>query len=284
MSDYLRDISLKNLLITEDRLTELHTLLCEIVDDTNHVLAPDDVNRLELNYILRFDNKGFVLRNITDVIRHFKHARKVQKLIIAISTKANAALPNIGPFRAPFDHHGKCIFIQLTRDNETFVQGQSFERQINNIPSYLLVTDDNSGWTEGTFSRIKERLDYCKSTSSMLIRAPWFPVTLRIILGVIAFTIALLGTLRLSDYFSSSAALAAIFILIFIVLNPVLTALYNPLMVLTDYFYPNVAFRELRAHWIIQGIIAIACAAGLVTVGGLLYKFLSSAIHPFLKP
>ena len=284
MGDYLRDTALKNLLITEERLTELHTLLDEIVTDANRGLDQNDQTRVELNYILRFDYKGFILHNLPDVIRLFKRARKVQKLIIAINTKGNAALPLIGPFGIPYIYPGKCIYLQLARDEASYAQGPNFERQMQNTPSYLLVTDNNNGWTEGCFSRIKENLDIYKSRSSLVIRAPWFPVALNLVIGILTFTIALLGTLRLSDYFSASSAPAAIFVLLLIVINPILSSLHKPLLRLVDHFYPNIAFRELQAHWVIQGIIAIAAAGTLITIGGLLYNYLSTAMHPFLKP
>jgi len=284
MSDYLRDAGLKNLVITEDRLTELDTMLREIVTDANVGLAPNDPQAVDLNYILRFDSKGFVLRDLAEVIRHFKNARKVQKLIVAINTNENIALPYMGRFSIPYTQHGKCIYVQLARDEAAFAQGPNFERQIQNMPSYLLVTDDNSGWTEGNFARIKERLDMYKSVSSTVIRAPWLPIALNLVLGVLAFTIALLGALRLSDLFTTSSAPTAIFVLIILVTLPLFNSLQKPLIVLVDHFYPNIAFRELRAHWIIQGILAIATAGALVTLGSLLYSFLATAIHPYLKP
>lgn len=155
MSDFLRDVALKNLLVTEERLIALNELLEEIVEDVNNSLEENSADKLQITFVLRFDNKGFVLHDIDEVIDHFRHCRRVQKLIIGVNTSANASNSAIGPTGVPFQGHGKCIHIQFAVDDTMPTQGPNFEAQVQSMPSYMLVSDDSKGWMEGSFGRLK---------------------------------------------------------------------------------------------------------------------------------
>jgi hypothetical protein len=284
VSNFLRDTTLRSLVITEGRLESLSQLLNEIIQNVNTGLAAADPQCLVYACIVRGDNKGSVLYDFDEVLRYFKAAKNIQRLVLVVNTLQNATAPFPGPLRVPFDGHGKCIFICLGQDELSHPQGLEFQPHIGVQISNLMVTDDDRAWTEATFVRVKEELDKYKSRINYFVRTPVVPVIIHLLLSVIAFGLAVIGAIRFSDFFTNPNAATLLFVLFMLMLYSAIGPLvHNPLIHFINRAFPNIAFRVSKTHWVIQGLVGALLASILAFVAKFVYSATLNEVLPYLK-
>jgi len=69
MSKYLRDRYIKSLSLNNDRLRSISDSLLDVANTANQGLEENDPNRVSVYYMIRFDNKGFLLADFDEVLK-----------------------------------------------------------------------------------------------------------------------------------------------------------------------------------------------------------------------
>ncbi len=143
MSEFLRDTFIKNVSLNKDRLRKINDVFVELADMNNKGLTDsgDDTKKfLLLKYVIRFDNKGFMLYSLDKVLKYLQGSRKTDRIIFMLDS------PESHLSNAQF---GKKAELRFDAND------------INNC--YLSVQDDDSNWVDAAFCKIDEELNKYKN-------------------------------------------------------------------------------------------------------------------------
>ena len=139
MAHFLRDQLISNVSITEESLSQLSAIFEEkekILNEISADLKTED-NEAVLTYIIRFDNKGYRVFSIHDLLRYFKQAKSVERVLITLETTKS---------------------LRNNRQSGTFMEVRLDEKEPHT--SFLNVTSDDKDWVEASFSSIQEEYEY----------------------------------------------------------------------------------------------------------------------------
>lgn len=264
MSKYLRDEFLKNLSLNESKIQKINDAILEIAHETNSRLTQTteaEKDKLVLpSYIIRFDNKGFLLYDFNKVLKYFKEARKVERVIFILDF-IESYVSN--------KQRGKCLELRFDKND------------INNC--YLSVQDDRSDWVDASFCKIKELLERYKN-KNYLIRNNWTNFIVQIS-GVFAgFILSLWVAYKISPFLTIDYPFVVTFILTFLLFSNAWTFI-NPLVFrLLDYYWPNISFKDIKGfHWLIKALISAVFVGFSLLVLNKLFIYIGTLLKGFVK-
>jgi len=163
MAQFLRDIHLGNIKVTEDVLSQLTEVFANraqpLFDSANQ--QQKEEKKPFLTFIIRFDGKGYRLFSLEELLRHFKRATVVERIIITIETS------------------------ESLRSNR--LVGEHLEIRFDKLDDklcYLSVTSDDSDWVDASYSAVLDIVNKHK-TKNGWARSGWSTLTIQL-LGVIA--------------------------------------------------------------------------------------------------
>ncbi|MBN1354509.1 MAG: hypothetical protein JW994_07570 [Candidatus Omnitrophica bacterium] len=259
MSDFLRDVKLQNLELSEASLQQIYKDFKDIVDTANSSRpTPDD--KLFQFHIIRFDNKGFRLVSFDDVIKHYQDARTIERLFFYI-------------------YSGK--FLKMNGIN-----GTSIELALNVLAPdkcTLTVQDDNQAWVDAIFSKLKARLDKYHG-KNYLIRNRVTGALIQL-LGVFA---GIIVSIWLGGKIASILTIQHPhifgFFVVFLVFSNLWGYLYGAIGNLLDRMFPNITFMDkVRWRGFIQGIIYAVLSVGFLTAVYRIWQFAFQVIRSVTK-
>jgi len=180
MAQFLRDAHLTNIKITEDTLIQLTEVFANraqpLIDAATQQENED--KKPFLTFIIRFDGKGYRLFSLDELIRHFKRANEVERIIITIETPASL------------------------RSNR--LVGEHLDVRLDKIEEkncYLSVTADDSDWVDASYSAVIEVINKHRTRNGWA-RSGWSTLTIQL-LGVIAgFALSLWAASKISPKLS----------------------------------------------------------------------------------
>src|SRR5271157_4723270 len=82
----LRDQRISNVSIDSDKLTQINAVLEDRVKTVNALVPQNPDKKASLSYIIRFDNKGYRVSTLDDVLRYFHQAKEVERVIFNLDT------------------------------------------------------------------------------------------------------------------------------------------------------------------------------------------------------
>jgi hypothetical protein len=137
MAHFLRDEHIRNITINEQDLVNLASLFFERLNLYNTSVAEADADdqKALLFFIIRFDDKGYRVYTIDDLLSYYRIAKSVERIIITIE-----AFESLRTQRAI----GTFLEVRLDEKDPT--------------TSYLTATSDNRDWVDASFSSIQEGL------------------------------------------------------------------------------------------------------------------------------
>ncbi len=265
MSKYLRDEFLKNLRLNETRLKKINDVLVDIVVELGQGINrdnEDEVNRKFLlrSYIIRFDNKGFLLHDFDTVMRYFREARKVERIIFMVET-SESFLSN--------KQRGKSI--ELRFDTQ----------EVNNC--YLVVQDDTSDWTDASFLKIKELLNTYQNRN-YIVRNNWTPFVVQILGVFVGFVLSLWAAVKISPFLSIDYAFVVTFVLAFLVFSNSWTFIYPWILKVLNFYWPNISLKDRKGlHWLIQALISTAFVAFFLFIINKLFIYIGKLLESIIK-
>lgn len=257
MSHYLRDQYIKNITLTEQGLREIEAELNAIWKNENEKIKRNesDPKFLFLTYAIRFDNKGFRLFSIDEVINYIQSAKEVE--IISFKLFSLNYLNTNGNL-------GKCI--SITFDSKIFEN------------SKLVVEDDDKEWVDSQFLRFREIVNRY-ANRNYLIRNAWTTLTVQLIGVVVGFLFSILAAIKLSPYLTLKYADGFAFVIAFLLFSNIWTYLYHIIIRLLDFLWPNITFKKrLGLFTALRGIFL----AGFSTVLLILFFWLGKQTYQFI--
>ena len=260
MSTFLRDRYINNLSLNHDRLSAISNTFLEIANTSNRGLPDNDPNRVSVLYLIRFDNKGFLLNNFATVLDYHKNSRKTERINFLLES---------GSSRATNGQVGKRADLRLDA--------------LNAGNCTLTVQDDDAVWTDSTFCRIDEELAKY-GNKNFLIRSAWTPFIVQI-LGVIAgFLLSLWAALRISPNLSIEYSFIVTFVLGFLVFSNTWTYVNQQILRFFDYIFPNITFKESKGlHWLGRAFVGAVFIAAAFYLLDALFGFVGRLLKEVLK-
>jgi hypothetical protein len=264
MAQYLRDVHIANIKITEDVLTQLTEVFASraqpLLDAADHNLNDD--KKPFLTFIIRFDGKGYRLFSLEELLRHFKRATEVERIIITIETPESLRSNRLV---------GEHLDIRLDKLEEK--------------NCYLSVTSDDSDWVEASYSAVTEVLNKYK-TKNGWARSGWSTLTIQL-LGVIAgFALSLWAALRIAPKLSIESAFVITFFFALLIFSNAWGYINTIVLNRVHKIFPNIQFYRPdkdRINWLIQGLIVSVATALMLYVFSLVFTFIGDFLRELPK-
>jgi hypothetical protein len=251
MAYFLRDQRISGVSITEESLSQLSAIVEDREKALNEIAAttnsPDD--EATLSYIIRFDNKGYRVFSIDELLRYYRQAKSVERVLITLET------------------------IRSLRNNRQ--SGTVMEVRLDEVEphtSYLQVTSDDKDWVEASFSSIQEALDKYGNKSAW-VRSAWTTFSIQLVGVTLGFLLSLWAAAKFSPKLAVENPFVISFLFVFILFSNMWTYLNELILRVLNLAFPNIKFirrGKEHLHWLFQAVV------GGVVVAVVLY-FLSQA-------
>lgn len=237
MAYFLRDQHVTNLTVDEDSLRHINTVF-ESRERAINTNVPENDNtgqRAFLTYIIRFDNKGYRVFSLEELLRYFHQAKEVERLIFTVETGES---------------------LRSNRQLGTFLELRLDEKDPNNC--LLTVTSNDGDWVDSSFSAVQDVLAKCKNKNGW-VRTAWTQLAVQIIGVTLGFILSLWAAVKISPKLAIENAFVISFLFVLLIFSNTWTYLNQKIISFINALFPNLKFyrpRKDRMHWLMQAIIA----------------------------
>ncbi len=264
MAQFLRDAYLKNVRVTEDTLSQLNEVFINrgkpLIDAATHQKNAD--KKPYLTFIIRFDGKGYRLFSLEELIRYFKRADEVERIVITIETPESLRSNRI---------IGEHLDIRFDKAEE------------NNC--CISVTADDSDWVDASYSAVTEIVNKHKTRNGWA-RSGWSTLTIQL-LGVIAgFSLSLWAASRISPSLSIENAFVITFFFALLIFSNTWGYINTIVLSMVHRIFPNIQFYRPdkdRINWLLQALIGGVATAFMLYIFGLLFTFIGEFLSGIPK-
>lgn len=236
MAKFLRDEFLKNITITEKDLGLINDFLSEkeTANNRNPDLPADDEKVLLLNYVIRFDGRGYNLNDFSEVMKYYSEAADIERVVFVLDSNLSVKTNNV---------RGERFAIHLDPKNP------------NN--SFINVSSDDRSVIDPVFHGLMEIISKCQNING-LVRNTWSQLLIQI-LGVAAgFVISLIVGMEISPYVNIENAFVISFLFAFLIFSNLWGFINQQILKFIDYSFPNIKFSrkgKLSFHWLAQTLV-----------------------------
>lgn len=264
MAQFLRDVHISNVKITEDviiQIAEVFANRAQLLIENATQQSNDDLKPY-LTFIIRFDGKGYRLFSIDELLRHFRRANNVERIIITIETpvslRSNRAV----------GEHLEARFDKLEEKN-----------------CYISVTSDDSDWVDSSYSAVQEILSKHK-TKNGWARSGWSTLTIQLLGVVFGFALSLWAASEISPSLSIENSFVITFFFALLIFSNAWSYINNIVLARVHRIFPNIQFYRPdkdRINWLLQGLIIGIATAFMLYVFGALFTFIAGFISELPK-
>lgn len=264
MAHYLRDEQISNVSISADSLAQLSAAFIERAHALNaSVPETDDGNsKAFLTYVIRFDNKGYRVFSLEDLLRYFHLAKEVERVVFTVETGQS---------------------LRSNRAIGTYLELRLDEKDPNT--SFLAVTSDDRDWVDASFSAVHDVLTKCKNKNGWA-RTTWTQFGVQIIGVTLGFILSLWSAARIAPRLAIDNSFGIAFLFILLMFSNVWTYLNQRILWLLNNAFPNLKFYrpdKERLHWLMQTIVGGIVIAIVMTVLGQVFSFLVDILGSFVR-
>ena len=260
MATYLRDEQLQNLTITSDRLRQIDAAFQSRFRAVPEFARQEGNNKAFLFYVIRFDNKGYRVFSIEDLISYFQQADHVERVIFAIESGAS---------------------IQSNRNVGTYMELR-LDAGDKNL-CHLVASADIADWVDASFSAIRETLEKCKNRHS-IVRNDWSALSIQIGGVLVGFLVSIWAAVLISPFIDIDNSFFITFLFVLLVFSNIWGYINQRLLKLVDKVFPNVRFYRPdrdRLHWLMQALIGGIAVAVTLFLLNKLFIYLGKVIGQF---
>lgn len=247
MAHFLRDQQITNLSATEDNLAQLSSTFMERAAMLN-ANVPDDA-RLDkgafVTYIIRFDNKGYRVFSLDDLLRYFAEAKTVERVLFTLETGES---------------------LRSNRQIGTFMELRLDEREPNS--SFLTVTSDDKDWVDASFSAVQDTLAKSRNRNGW-VRTAWTVFAVQLIGVTLGFLLSLWAAAKIAPRLAIENALIFSFLFVLLIFSNTWTFINQLILRLMNMAFPNIKFfrrGKERLHWLLQAVVGGIVAAVVLYV------------------
>ncbi|MCF9448072.1 hypothetical protein [Vibrio parahaemolyticus] len=253
MGTFLRDQHIKNVSVNEELMQQIDDFLSDRGRSTNEVLeekgaVEDDC--LLLNYVIRFDNRGYKLSNFSDVKKYYSQASKVERIVYTLDSN-----------RAVFSNKQQGTSIELRLDSN----------DPNN--TYLQISSDDGDLVDSVFCGLLEIIKKYQNHNGK-IRNAWTQLLIQILGVGLGFVASLLITLKVYPFVKIENAFVITFLFTFLIFSNAWGYINQQLLNLVNRLFPNIRFiraGRYRWTWVWQSLVGgLIVAFALLIINGIL--------------
>jgi hypothetical protein len=262
LATYLRDEQFVNTSINSDLLTQLDLSLRRLILSTpeyNHEAPPQNSDVIII-YTIRFDEKGYRVFNITELLEYFNYAQEIERIILQIETGGSL------------------------RSNRA--SGSYFDLKLDKKqPSFLTVSSDNEAWMNDAFSSTKEIIQKYKNKNGYF-RNAWAGLLIQLFGVLIGFMLSLWGATQISPLLEIENSFLISFLLILLIFSNLWTEIGIRLNGIVNYTFPSIRFErdgKDQRHWIYQAIVGGIVVALILFLLNKAFSYMGTALSAFIK-
>ncbi|WP_431104346.1 hypothetical protein [Roseateles noduli] len=264
MASFLRDVAIKNVVMTEDAIQELNQVFTERIQSHNRSLRQEDSDRELLHwYIVRFDGRGYRSLSAQEAWGDYKRAQNVERVVMQAVCKRHNATNNLV---------GEHLDIRLDAGANT--------------TSHIIVGGEDRDWVESTFGALETVLRRHRDAATAVIRMPWTGLLLQFLGVIVGLLLALwLSVLTAPLLKGMEYPRAVAFGLWFLAYSNLWTFLQRQAMDGIEALFPNVRFSRGGDHWVQsfmrEGVKTVGVAV-LLYLFGKLSVWVSTLVIPLV--
>ncbi|HHT9910527.1 TPA: hypothetical protein ACT9LC_001693 [Legionella pneumophila] len=263
MAHFLRDQQITNVTISEEMIKQISALFVSRTTSFNMAIpvANDESKKALLSYTIRFDEKGYRVYSIDELLQYFQQAKEVERILFTLETgESLRSSRNIG------------AVMELKFD----------QKNPNNCS--LMATSDDKDWVDASFSAVQDILIKCKNKNGW-IRTAWMELVVQIAGVALGFFISLWAAVKISPKLTVENSFVICFLFVLLIFSNTWSYLNRQIFYWLNSYFPNVKFYRPdkdRVNWIIQTIIAAILGALVLGLLGLMYSYFVSIVGSFI--
>ncbi len=261
MAFYLRDQQVQNVSTDSEALTQINSVFAERFAQLQAELVSQG-KKAFFTYIIRFDNKGYRVFTLDELMRYFNQAHEVERIIFTVeSGDAISTNRSIG------------AFLELCLDAKEPTR------------SVLIASSDNKDWAEASFAAVHEVLEKYR-TKYGLVRSPWTSLGVQIFGVVVGFIVSLWLAFKIAPNLKIENSFVIAFLFTLLVFSNIWGYLNQALLGFIAKVFPNIEFvrpAKARLHWLLQAIVGSAVFAVVIYFLGVAFSFLSKFLSGFFN-
>jgi hypothetical protein len=236
MAHFLRDQQITNLSADEDMLRQINAAFESREAAINTGVPADDTTgkRALLTYVIRFDNKGYRVFSLDDLLRYFHQAKDVERVIFTVETgeslRSNRLVGAFLELRLDVRDPNLCL---------------------------LTVTSNDGDWVEASFSAVQDVLIKCKNKNGW-VRTAWTQFAVQMIGVIVGFILSLWAAMKISPKLAIENSFVIAFLFLLLIFSNAWMFLNQRILVFVNGLFPNLKFyrpRKDRVHWLMQAVI-----------------------------
>ncbi len=251
MGRYLRDEAIKNVTVDEDTLKDISDEFLARASKINKTLTEEEKKdgQLQLvSYVIRFDKKGYRFYTIEELLKFYKTARTVERVVI-------------------------CMESQLSRNTGRVFSCHSELRFDANDPNncWLSVSSEDQDWVESTCAAYRDIISTIKNKNG-LIRTSWTTLVVQIGGVILGFLLSLILAEKVSPLLSVDSPFVVSFLFFLLIYSNLWMYLNQLVLKGIDVTFPNIRFQRRNTyvlHWTFQAVVGGVIAAIVLYVIGL---------------
>jgi hypothetical protein len=237
LAKFLRDEFLENFTVTEQTLDQINDFLTERETVTNQKLGQEgaEANQLLLlNYIIRFDNRGYKPNEYSDLKKYYAQANNVERIIFTLNSTQSV--------------------------NTNRLHGTHFEIKIDAKDSkntYIQVSSDDGDAVDSVFCGLLEIIKKGKN-KNWLVRNTWSQLIVQVLGVAVGFVISLIAGLQATPHINIENSFVITFLFAFLIFSNAWGFINQQILRFLDYAFPNVQFSRLgksSLHWLSQAFV-----------------------------
>lgn len=258
---YLRDEQIENITINSGLLIQMHKELLRLSQSIPEYEANVDkeISNVHLVYTIRFDQKGYRIFTIKDLLTNFNQAQEVERIIIQIETKESLSSNRIAG-----------SFLELRLDKYQ--------------ASFLTTSSDNEGWMNDAFSSIRDIL-LKNSNNYGYVRNSWVELLIQISGVFIGFALSLWGATKIAPSLTIENSFLISFLLVLLIFSNLWAQIGTRLKWILNYFFPAINFQRTdkdRLHWLTQAVIAGIIGAITLYLLSEIFNYMGKVLGGFI--
>lgn len=264
MVHYLRDEQISNISINADSLAQLSAVFTDRAYALNASVpeTDDGNNKAFLTYVIRFDNKGYRVFSLEDLLRYFQLAKEVERVLFTVETGQS---------------------LRSNRAIGTYLELRLDEKDPNTC--FLTVTSDDRDWVDASFSAVHDVLTKCKNKNGWA-RTAGTQFGVQIIGVTLGFVLSLWAAARIAPRLAIENSFVIAFLFVLLMFSNVWTYLNQRILWLLNAAFPNLKFYrpdKERLHWLMQAIVGGIVFAIVMYVLGQAFSFLVDILSGFVR-
>lgn len=263
MAQFLRDAHITNTKVTEDMLHQLTEVFANRAQPLIDAAGAEEDRKPFLTFIIRFDGKGYRLFSLDELVRHFKRARQVERIIITVETTSSLRSNRL------VGEHLEIRFDDQEEKN-----------------CYISVTSDDSDWVDASYSSVMDIVNKHK-TRNGIARSGWSTLTIQLF-GVIAgFGLSLWAASRISPSLSIENAFVIAFFFALLIFSNAWSYINGIVLARVHKMFPNIQFYRPdkdRINWLMQALIGGVATAFMLYIFGLVFSYIGEFLSAIPKP